>query len=247
MSFPPTDPATCEAEPAKPNPLAVAEPPALLAEPLPRWHTHSAQRRLTIAAALGVLGAALLPSDTHWQFRGAVGWDVGAFTLIVLTWSGILRASAAQTRLRAATEDAGRKLVMLIALGSSLFSLFSALFVIRHAKVEGVNSALWAAVGTLAVVLAWFVTHTAFALRYAHLHYRLQCAGSGLEFPGGKPPCEMDFAYFSFVIGMCFQVSDVTITRPRIRRTVLAHSLLAFAYNTVIVATVLNLVFAFMS
>ena len=65
--------------------------------------------------------------------------------------------------------------------------------------------------------------------------------------PGAHPPCDMDFAYFAFVIGMCFQVSDVTISSARIRRTVFGHSLLSFVYNTVIVAVVLNVVIGFLA
>jgi len=98
----------------------------------------------------------------------------------------------------------------------------------------------------LAVVLSWAVSHTAFALRYARLYYRGRSTG-GLEFPGTPAPCDMDFAYFAFVIGMCFQVSDVAISSRRIRRAVFAHSLLSFGYNTVIVATVLDVVRGFLS
>jgi uncharacterized membrane protein len=65
----------------------------------------------------------------------------------------------------------------------------------------------------------------------------------GITFGGDEAPSYFDFAYFAFTVGMCFQVSDVTVTSCQIRRTVLAHALLAFAYNTVILAFVLNLVF----
>ena len=92
-----------------------------------------------------------------------------------------------------------------------------------------------------AVVLAWWLTHTAFTLRYAHLFYRK--GGKGLTFPGTDHPCEMDFAYFAFTMGMCFQTSDVAITHHAVRRTALLHALLSFAYNTMILALVLNLIF----
>jgi len=93
------------------------------------------------------------------------------------------------------------------------------------------------------VGLSWLVTHTAFTLRYAHLYYRGGPADEGgLEFPGDDKPDDFDFAYFAFTIGMCFQVSDVAVTDRHIRRTALLHSLMSFAYNTVIIALVLNLV-----
>lgn len=82
------------------------------------------------------------------------------------------------------------------------------------------------------------------ALRYARLYYRDDGAGEGgLEFPGKEPPDDFDFAYFSFTIGMCFQVSDVSVSSRLIRRTVLVHSLVSFLYNTAILALALNLVF----
>jgi uncharacterized membrane protein len=98
----------------------------------------------------------------------------------------------------------------------------------------------------LAVVAAWGVTHTAYTLRYAHLYYRDAGGEGGLVFPGDDKPRDLDFAYFAFTIGMCFQVSDVTISSPIIRRGALGHSLLSFAYNTAVLALSLNLVFGYL-
>ena len=84
--------------------------------------------------------------------------------------------------------------------------------------------------------------HTVFGLRYAHAFYgdsdevgQDRHAG-GLEFPGERMPDYFDFAYFSFVIGMTCQVSDVQITSRRMRRLALTHSVLSFGFNTVILA-----------
>jgi uncharacterized membrane protein len=84
-----------------------------------------------------------------------------------------------------------------------------------------------------------------FALRYAHLFYRDDDEGvGGLGFPGKSPPDLFDFAYFSFTLGMTFQVSDVVIESQQIRRTALLHAVLSFAYNSAILALVINLVVA---
>ncbi len=81
-----------------------------------------------------------------------------------------------------------------------------------------------------------------YTLRYAHLYYHDDHEGiGGLEFPGGGRPSYVDFAYLSFTIGMCFQVSDVVVSSRQIRRTVLGHALLSFVYNTAILATAINL------
>jgi uncharacterized membrane protein len=93
----------------------------------------------------------------------------------------------------------------------------------------------------LAVGMAWFLTHTSYALRYAHLYYRDDEEGiGGLEFPCNTQPAYFDFAYFSFTVGMCFQVSDTELTGKRVRRTALHHALLSYLYGTVIVAITVN-------
>ena len=92
---------------------------------------------------------------------------------------------------------------------------------------------------------SWIMLHTIFTFHYAHLYYskiKGDPAVSGLDFPSEKNPDYIDFVYFSFIIGMTFQVSDVTINSRIIRRTVLAHSLLAFALNTFVVALTINLI-----
>jgi uncharacterized membrane protein len=108
---------------------------------------------------------------------------------------------------------------------------------------------VWASLS--AVALSWLLTHTSYALRYAHLYYRdadtdadaNEGPPGGLEFPHGVAPCELDFAYFSFTVGMTFQVSDVIVTTTPMRHTVLAQAVLAFAYNTAVLAFCLQLIF----
>jgi uncharacterized membrane protein len=151
------------------------------------------------------------------------------------------------TRRRAAAADPGRNTVSAIVLGASSFSLFAAAVVLRKAKtVAPGQEASLVALCLAAVVSAWCLTHTVYTLRYAHLYYRDDGEGEGgLAFPPpDKPPAPdyFDFAYFSFTVGMCFQVSDVCITSKHIRRAVLFHSVLSFAYNTAILALAMNLV-----
>ncbi len=95
------------------------------------------------------------------------------------------------------------------------------------------------------VVLAWFVVHLAFTFRYAHVYYagensRFKQHAEGLDFPGESKPDYFDFAYFSFTIGMTFQVSDVVIKSKALRRLSLFHALLSFVFNTVIIALTIN-------
>lgn len=208
------------------------------------WDLRQARGRVVIAVVVGaitVLALGALPLS----LRAVLGWDAAGFALLTVSWLVIWRSDAEDTARRAAADDPGRKLVWLIVLLASAFSLFSAGVVLRSAKgLSPEHSALLAGACLAAVVIAWLLTHTAYTLRYAHLYYREEPEGvGGLSFPGDLPPHAFDFAYFSFTVGMCFQVSDVTITSREIRREVLFHACLSFAYNTAILAMALNLAF----
>ena len=95
------------------------------------------------------------------------------------------------------------------------------------------------AIGT--VVLSWTFIHTIFALHYAHEFYGAGEHKNGLRFPGDGQPDYWDFIYFSFVIGMTFQVSDVAVTHKLVRRTVVAHGALSFFFTTAVVAMAVNI------
>ena len=89
--------------------------------------------------------------------------------------------------------------------------------------------------------MSWTFTHTIFALHYAHDFYGEAARADGLKFPGNTQPDYWDFVYFSFVIGMTFQVSDVAVTNKSIRRMVVAHGALSFFFSTAIVALTVNI------
>ena len=205
--------------------------------------------RIAISVAVGagayLISAPYLPSPAP----ALVGWDAGSLALLALSWGAIGTADAQLTRARAGAEDPGRTLVYVIVLLASGVSLLAATAVVRDAHTLGPRVAHVVTGLCLATVaLAWGLTHTAFAFRYARLYYRADSEGvGGVELPGKDAPDYFDFAYFAFTIGMCFQVSDVCVTSTQIRRTVLLHAVISFAYNSVILAFVLNLVFALAS
>jgi uncharacterized membrane protein len=152
------------------------------------------------------------------------------------------------TASRAAVEDPGRNAVLVLVLGSVGFGLAAAVVILGHGPhVTSMNErAVIYGVGLLAVFAGWVLIHTTFVFRYAHLFYFDSdddgSAQRGLIFPGTEEPNDYDFAYFSFVIGMTFQVSDVAIKDSGVRRLALIHALISFGYNTTIVALVINLV-----
>ena len=209
---------------------------------LPPLHRR-ALGRLAIAVSAGVVGG--LAASTHfgWLVSLLAGWDLGTVVFLVLCWLVIGRADAKATKARAAAEDPGRSAVWVIVSFACFAGFFASAIVLRRAKQFAPEEAHILVVLCLAAVIcAWLLAHTTFALRYAHLYYRPTDDGEGgLEFPGKEPPDDFDFAYFAFTVGMCFQVSDVTISDRTIRRNVLLHALIAFGYNTAIVALALNL------
>jgi len=214
-----------------------------------RIDLRSALVRVGIALAVGVaafvVAAPYLPAPAP----ALVGWDAGSLALLALSWAAIWTSDAHATQARAGTEDPGRTLVYVIVLLASGVSLLAATAVVRDARTLGPQIAHAVTGLCLATVaLAWGMTHTAFTFRYARLYYRPDAEGiGGVELPGKDLPDYFDFAYFAFTIGMCFQVSDVCVTSTQIRRAVLLHAVISFAYNSVILAFVLNLVFALAS
>jgi uncharacterized membrane protein len=215
------------------------------------WHPKKAFGRLIVALAVGLaatwLSAAVAPNQIPLHLRGVVGWDAGAVTFLLLAWRIIALSTPHATQLRASTEDSGRIAVWILTVLASGLSLFAAVFVFRRVRVwPGVVGDVWTALALLAVACSWLTTHTLYTFRYARLYYRTgdargSAGGGGLEFPGGHKPSDMDFAYYAFTVGMCFQVSDVTISCARLRRATLGHALLSFVYNTTIVALAINL------
>ncbi len=201
---------------------------------------------MATAVAVGLVAyVAAASARVHPAAAGLIGWDAGSLMLLALSWIIITRADAGSTRKLAGSEDPGRTLIYVVVLLTSAASLLAATVLARSSGLLGQQWKDALATLCLATVsLAWTTTHTSFTFRYARLYYRADSEGvGGVTLPGDGPPTYFDFAYFAFTIGMCFQVSDVCVTSPQIRRTVLLHAIMSFAYNSVILAFVLNLVF----
>ena len=146
--------------------------------------------------------------------------------------------SAAETHIKAKMQDETRSEIFAIVLISTFAGLLAVILLLINKDIEPLDLI----VAISGMFLSWFLVHTTFGMRYAHLYYgdSKTNKGSGLDFPGTDEPDFIDFAYFSFVLGMTFQVSDVEISSRKIRRLSLLHSLIAFIFNTVIVALTIN-------
>jgi uncharacterized membrane protein len=203
------------------------------------WRHHS---RFYLSALLG-----LIASGASWtldqQLRLVLAGNV--FYVAYLTSMGILadRLGAAELRKRAAVEDEGILLIVLLTLAAIGFSVVS-LFGIVDQKSKA--DALLLALSIASVPLGWFTLHLILAFRYAHLYYtkargRKSDDAGGLKFPDTNEPRGWDFIYHSFVVGTTAQVSDVDTTSTQMRKLTFIHSVVAFFYNTVLIALAVNI------
>ncbi|MHB8916097.1 MAG: DUF1345 domain-containing protein [Thiobacillus sp.] len=201
--------------------------------------------RLTMAGLLAALTYGLLP-HLSFAMRALCAWDVGAGTYLLLAWLTISGANSDITRTSTQTLRQSGSAVMSGVLLAALISAASLVFLFKSAQAE---SAGWLLVHVsltfLALGFSWFLIHTRFAFHYAHRYYNVPDseieAGSGLQFPGNREPDYLDFAYFSLVIGMTSQVSDVIVTSRQMRRLVLMHGVLSFGFNVIVVALSVNI------
>ncbi|WP_293300314.1 DUF1345 domain-containing protein [Pedobacter sp. UBA4863] len=193
-----------------------------------------------IAAVLGFWCAKYVVLGLIVQLMFA--WVIFCAVQMGISWLTFINASVNQTKQHAAIEDGGRPIMFLIVLLSAFGGLL-AVFVLL-AKTKYATNWLEVTLSMLGMFLSWLLLHTIYTSRYAHLYYDVKNGEikKGLQFPNDEEPNFIDFAYHSLVIGMTFQVSDINITSKEMRRLTLAHSLIAFVFNTCIVALTISAV-----
>jgi uncharacterized membrane protein len=198
-----------------------------------------ARPRTFISILIGIAAFFLLPGSLRLVTRLLIGWDVFIALYLMLVYVMMFRCGLAHIRRNAVLQDDGRFLIPLLTALGAFASIAAIVFGLDTAH----RSAPELEFATLTIALSWAAVHTAFALHYAHDYYRGAKPG-GLQFPSGdqhEHADYWDFVYFSFVIGMTAQVSDVGITDKTIRRTATAHGIISFVYNTALVALMVNI------
>jgi uncharacterized membrane protein len=208
-----------------------------------------ARHRLLLGLIAGVV--VFLTSRGYLRFASAAiaGWNAFALVILALDWLTILTTPLRKIRELAQQQDLSRLLIFLFVVVTACAALFAVGFLVSVKKTQtGAHFVIHLLLTLSTVIFSWMLVHTVFGLRYAHAFYGdsdqpgvHQHAG-GLIFPGDRPPDYFDFAYFSFVVGMTCQVSDVQITSRRMRRLTLVHSILSFGFNTIILALLINTV-----
>ncbi len=203
------------------------------------------RQRLLAAVLAGIALWLANPFGVHALERVIIAWDGGVLLFLILVLQLMFSERLSRMEQDAEAQEAGEWTVFTLTLAAILLSLgtiFTAFTGLKDlpASVQSGRVALV----VITLLLSWLMTHITFALRYAHEYYGRGADGrldGGLNFPGTERPDYLDFAYFAFVLGMNFQVSDVAITARTLRRLATLHGLVGFLFNTVILALVVNL------
>ena len=205
-----------------------------------------ARPRLAACIAIGLGVTSLLPDSVAHQAvtRAIIGWNVAAVLYLVLALKMMFWSTHERMRARAVQQDEGSTIVLLLVVTAALMcigAIVAELAVVKDLKGEPRYTHLTLAV--LTIVTSWAFTQTMFALHYAHDYYASAVHGEhgGLDFPGGSPPDYGDFLYFAFVIGTSGQTADVSFISRKMRRTGTVHCVLAFFFNTTLLALTINI------
>ena len=181
-----------------------------------------------------LLGARVKPAPAV-----LLSFDAAALLYLSMLARMFHRATAEHMARHARCQDSGRRTTRWVAVTLSMVVMVALSTELHAAKNGGITAMGMAA---LSIVLSWLFMNSMYALHYAHGYYgNFGEQHAGLEFPGTPQPDYWDFVYFAFVIGMCFQVSDVQITSHSLRRTALQHSVVAFFFNVFIIAISVNI------
>jgi uncharacterized membrane protein len=199
-----------------------------------------------LAAIVGV-GLALFGPPQPAATLLIVAWDLACLMFLVSITGMMMDDSPDHIRARAGREDEGRGLILALVVVAAAASVWAIAAQLGIAKAEhGVLRSAHVALAFVTVALSWMMVQVIFALHYAHEYYdeNEDCGGEdmkGLLFPGGELPDYWDFVHFSIVIGAAAQTADIAFTSKALRRIGTVHSLVSFAFNTVVVALTINL------
>ncbi len=212
--------------------------------PYRKWRAYRfvvGRRRLVLSFAAGLVLFLLLPAPVRLPTRFILSWDLMATIYIAVTLRMFITSTVDICRSRAALYDEGDWIILLLVVvsaGTSFVAIFAELPTLKMPE-HSVPLAL--AITGITVALSWTFTHTVFTLHYANVYYRLDDDGpGGLDFPGGREPDYRDFLYYSFVIGCAAQTGDIATTSVGMRYLSLVHGIVAFTFNTAILALTIN-------
>ncbi|TZF86510.1 DUF1345 domain-containing protein (plasmid) [Pedobacter sp. BS3] len=214
---------------------------------LGRFNKLDSHHRLYLSVIVAVI-CYFLTGQMQQPERLMISWLSYCAGSLLLAWIIILSSHPKQSKSEFKLQDSSQTTVFLLVIAASVISLTAVIILLKFTKsLSEKELGKYILLCISCVICSWLLVHTVFTLRYAHLFYgdnstnKKEIAG-GLDFPGGGEPDYLDFVYFSFTIGMTFQVSDVEISSRRIRRLAWIHGMISFAFNAAIVALSINII-----
>jgi uncharacterized membrane protein len=203
--------------------------------------------RFGIALAAAGLAFAVEPADWSGSLRFLVTWDLAAAVYVVPAWMLIVQSDPSETRLHARSQDVAASAIFVVVLAAAFACTAAIGLLLSGARdLDFWPKALHVALSVVALLAAWFLIHTVYSFHYARRFYSSkedpEAEPRGLNFPGRGNPDYFDFAYYSFVVGMTSQVSDVSINAHHMRRLTLIHGILSFIFNVAILALSVNII-----
>ena len=199
---------------------------------------HSALGRLSWAIVGGTVIGVVVGALADGLIGTLVGIAAAATFFVVAGWFGLWPMDAESTRRHASREDFRPGLEELVVVAVALSGLLGVVLLLVLGNTG--DSAAAAAAALAGAFMSWAELHLMYATRYAALYYA--SSGAGIDFNSDDPPAYRDFFYFSYNLGMTYQVSDTDVSSSKIRSVALRHCLLSYAFGTVILATTINLV-----
>jgi len=205
-------------------------------------HQMKSIHRALIAICVFILVYIFSPIESLPLLSLVLCWFGFCISYILVSWYTFYTMPVTTIAKKAQQEDGSRLFVSLFIIVVTVSCFISVLMIIISTKDKQLGDSFIIVICMLAILASWYLVHTIYTFHYARLYYENGSKGSGLEFPGDDKPDYLDFAYFSFVMGCTFQVSDVGISSKKIRRVALFHGLLSFALNTFVVALTINII-----
>jgi uncharacterized membrane protein len=209
--------------------------------------------RLLLGAVIGASSAWLIPASAGFLVRVIGSWDVGASLYLALCWTMMLRPDTGELQRRAQIQDEDESAftILIVTAAIASISLLASLGLLSGFKnLPPQQQPFVLGLASYTILCSWSFLHTLFTVHYAHEYYGdrdetdpgYQGPQGGLQFAGNpETPTYLDFAYFSFTIGMTAQTSDTGITSSPMRALTLIHGVLSFVFNTVILALTVNI------
>ena len=207
--------------------------------PIRSLHRHL---RIWIALIVGIALFFLLPGSWPFNSRMLVGWDGGVTLFLVTLYLWMRHLTPEQICSHYNEEDPSGPVILVVTIAAALSSLLAIIEPLATLRHVASSQRIWHfALAAITLIDSWLLVPTMFTMHYADMFYSAPPGDRPLSFPRTEMPTFWDFAYFSFTIAAASQTADVSTTQVSIRRVVILHEILSFAFNIAILGFAINI------